>query len=157
MSQPQRSSCQPSVGTPWSFPNNLSFGRIGVVTGVTRPDNGTNMAVRPGRASHYGMTGSRSQGIGYAVGATEPRRATCERSRSMPTNLRYLGLDVHAETIAVAVAAPGGEARSLGLLPHPPAAAAQPPRKPGPPDPRWQCAQPSPCRPAPPRQLPRPA
>src|SRR6266699_2935254 len=62
------------------------------------------------------MTGSRSQDVGYAVGATEPRRATCERSRSMPANLRYLGLDVHAETIAVAVAEPGGDVRSLGLI-----------------------------------------
>src|SRR2546427_12719838 len=70
--------------------------------------------------SHYGMTGSRSQGIGYAVGATEPRRATCERSRSMPTNLRYLGLDVHAETIAVAVAEGDGEGRPRGILPHRP-------------------------------------
>src|SRR2546425_5735683 len=71
------------------------------------------------------MTGSRSQGVGYAVGATEPRRATCERSRSMPSNLRYLGLDVHAETIAVAVAEPGGEVRPLGIIPNRPEAVAK--------------------------------
>src|SRR6266480_1522959 len=66
------------------------------------------------------MTGSRSQDVGYAVGATEPRRATCERNRSMPSNLRYLGLDVHAETIAVAVAEPDGEVHPLGIMPNRP-------------------------------------
>src|SRR2546425_8635365 len=71
------------------------------------------------------MTGSRSQGVGYAVGATEPRRATCERSRSMPTNLRYVGRDVHAETIAVAVAEPDGEVRPLGIIPNRPEAVAK--------------------------------
>jgi hypothetical protein len=32
--------------------------------------------------------------------------------------LRCLGLDVHAETIAVAVAEPDGEVRSLGTIPN---------------------------------------
>lgn len=31
-------------------------------------------------------------------------------------NIRYVGLDVHAETIAVAVAEPGGEIRDLGMI-----------------------------------------
>jgi transposase len=35
-------------------------------------------------------------------------------------NLRFIGLDVHAETIAVAVAEPGGEVRSLGTIPNRP-------------------------------------
>src|SRR5213592_3581635 len=73
-------------------------------------------------ASQYGMTGSRSREVGYAVGANGPRRATRERSRSMPTNLRYLGLDVHAETIAAAIAEPDGEVRALGILPNRPEA-----------------------------------
>src|SRR5438034_463641 len=68
------------------------------------------------------MTGSRSRDVGYAVGANGPRRATRERSRSMPTNLRYLGLDVHAETIAAASAEPEGEVRALGILPSGPGA-----------------------------------
>lgn len=34
------------------------------------------------------------------------------------TKLRFVGLDVHAETIAVAVAEPGGEVRSLGVIPN---------------------------------------
>ena len=34
----------------------------------------------------------------------------------MREKLRFLGLDVHAETIAVAVAEPNGEVRSLGTI-----------------------------------------
>jgi hypothetical protein len=34
----------------------------------------------------------------------------------MKEKLRFLGLDVHAETIAVAVAEPHGEVRSLGMI-----------------------------------------
>ena len=32
--------------------------------------------------------------------------------------VRFLGLDVHAETIAVAMAEPEGEVRSLGIIPN---------------------------------------
>lgn len=32
--------------------------------------------------------------------------------------VRFVGLDVHAETIAVAVAEPTGEVRSLGVIPN---------------------------------------
>ena len=35
-------------------------------------------------------------------------------------NVRFIGLDVHADTIAVAVAEPGGEVRSLGVIPNRP-------------------------------------
>ena len=41
------------------------------------------------------------------------------RSRSC-SNVRFIGLDVHAETIAVAVAEPTGEVRSLGIIPNRP-------------------------------------
>jgi hypothetical protein len=34
----------------------------------------------------------------------------------MKEKLRFLGMDVHAETIAAAIAAPDGEVRSLGTL-----------------------------------------
>ena len=34
--------------------------------------------------------------------------------------VRFIGLDVHAATIAVAVAEPGGEVRSLGVIPNRP-------------------------------------
>lgn len=33
-------------------------------------------------------------------------------------NVRFMGLDVHAETIAVAIAEPDGEVRSLGVIPN---------------------------------------
>jgi len=36
------------------------------------------------------------------------------------SNVRFISLDVHAETIAVAVAEPGGEVRSLGVIPNRP-------------------------------------
>jgi len=36
--------------------------------------------------------------------------------------VRFLGLDVHADTIAVAVAEPGGDVRSLGVIPNRPEA-----------------------------------
>ena len=36
----------------------------------------------------------------------------------MKEKVRFLGLDVHAETIAVAVAEPDGEVRSLGTIPN---------------------------------------
>ena len=37
------------------------------------------------------------------------------------SNVRFIGLDVHAETIAAAVAEPDGEVRSLGVIPNRPA------------------------------------
>lgn len=36
------------------------------------------------------------------------------------SKVRFVGLDVHAETIAVAVAEPGGEVRALGVIPNRP-------------------------------------
>jgi transposase len=36
----------------------------------------------------------------------------------MQEKLRFLGLDVHVETIAVAIAEPDGEVRSLGTIPN---------------------------------------
>ena len=36
----------------------------------------------------------------------------------MKQKLRYVGLDVHVDTIAVAVAEEQGETRSLGVIPH---------------------------------------
>ena len=38
------------------------------------------------------------------------------------SNVRFIGLDVHAETIAVAVAEPDGDVRSLGVMPNRPEA-----------------------------------
>ncbi len=36
------------------------------------------------------------------------------------SKLRWVGLDVHAETITVAVAEHGGEVRSMGVIPNRP-------------------------------------
>lgn len=38
------------------------------------------------------------------------------------STVRFLGLDVHADTIAAAVAESGGEVRSLGVIPNRPEA-----------------------------------
>src|SRR5262245_39347327 len=50
------------------------------------------------------------------------------------TTVRFVGLDVHAETIAVAVAEQPGEARSLGVIPNRPDALRQLLKKLGPAD-----------------------
>ena len=39
-------------------------------------------------------------------------------SKSIVEARRFVGLDVHADTIAVAVAEKDGEARSLGTIPN---------------------------------------
>src|ERR1700732_237729 len=57
-------------------------------------------------------------GAGYAVSRRDyRRRAASERTRSMKT-IRFVGLDVHAEKIAVAIAEPEGEVRFLGAIPN---------------------------------------
>jgi len=52
----------------------------------------------------------------------------------MKKGIRYVGLDVHAETIAVAVAEAGGEARSVGTIPNRPQAIRRLVKKLGPAD-----------------------
>jgi transposase len=47
-----------------------------------------------------------------------PAAQSCEKELAAMTKLRFVGLDVHAETIAVAVAEPGGEVRSIGTTPN---------------------------------------
>jgi transposase len=42
------------------------------------------------------------------------------RKEPVMSKVRFLGLDVHAETIAVAVAEPTGEVRALGVIPNAP-------------------------------------
>jgi transposase len=42
------------------------------------------------------------------------------RKEPVMKKVRFIGLDVHADTIAVAVAEPGGEVRSLGVIPNRP-------------------------------------
>ena len=45
-------------------------------------------------------------------------RSAAQVAAFKPTKSRFIGLDVHAETIAVTVAEPAGEVRSLGLIPN---------------------------------------
>ena len=55
------------------------------------------------------------------------------------SNVRFVGLDVHAETIAVAVAEPDGEVRGLGVIPHRPDAVRQLVKQLGPKGPLRMC------------------
>jgi transposase len=50
------------------------------------------------------------------------------------SNVRFIGLDVHAETIAVAVAEPDGEVRSVGVIPNRPESIRKLVKKLGPPE-----------------------
>jgi len=63
----------------------------------------------------------------------------------MTNNLRYLGLDVHAETIAAAIAEPDGEVRILGVIPNRADAVAKLMRKLGPRERPRACYEAGPC------------
>jgi transposase len=63
----------------------------------------------------------------------------------MPPNLHYVGLDVHAETIAVAVAEPDGAVRPLGIISNHPEAIAKLVRKLGPREHLRVCYEAGPC------------
>jgi transposase len=55
------------------------------------------------------------------------------RKEPVMKKVRFLGLDVHADTIAVAVAEPDGEVRSLGMIPNRPESIRKLMKKLGPP------------------------
>ena len=48
----------------------------------------------------------------------ETRTQSHMRKEPVMKKVRFIGLDVHADTIAVAVAEPGGDVRSLGVIPN---------------------------------------
>src|SRR5438093_4985575 len=58
----------------------------------------------------------RSSWVTLRVG--ELHNAEPHTKEPVMSNVRFIGLDVHAETIAVAVAEPDGEVRSLGEIPN---------------------------------------
>src|SRR2546429_5408142 len=60
----------------------------------------------------------RSSWVTLRVGALHS--AEPHAKEPVMSNVRFIGLDVHAETIAVAVAEPDGEVRSLGVIPNRP-------------------------------------
>src|SRR5712692_6501223 len=60
----------------------------------------------------------RSSWVTLRVGALH--NAEPHAKEPVMSNVRFIGLDVHAETIAVAVAEPDGEVRSLGMIPNRP-------------------------------------
>ena len=59
--------------------------------------------------------------------------------------VQFVGLDVHAETIAVAVAEPDGEVRSLGVIPNRPESVRRLVKKLGPPEQLRACYEAGPC------------
>jgi transposase len=63
-----------------------------------------------------------SQRADYASDREDPRRRAAYEQEPAMSNVRFVGLDVHAQSIAVAVAEPEGEARSLGTIPNEPQA-----------------------------------
>src|SRR5690349_9174106 len=90
----------------------------------------TTMRVRNNRKRPTSV----SQGADYAVrGDAAAQSRMRKESRSMAT-VRFVGLDVHAETIVVAVAEAGGEVRTLGTIPNRPEAVRRLVRKLGPAD-----------------------
>src|SRR2546426_8085924 len=60
-------------------------------------------------------------------------------------NTRFVGLDVHAATIAVAVAEPDGEVRSVGTIPNEPEAVRRVMKKLGPAEHLHACYEAGPC------------
>ena len=57
--------------------------------------------------------------VGYAA-SWRLHNAEPHAKEPVMSNVRFIGLDVHAETIAVAVAEPDGEVRSMGVIPNRP-------------------------------------
>src|SRR6185369_11466468 len=54
----------------------------------------------------------------YAAKLRQQAAQSRIRKELVMSKVRFLGLDVHADTIAVAVAEPTGEVRSLGTIPN---------------------------------------
>jgi transposase len=67
--------------------------------------------------SQDGTTGSGSQAVDYAANRAIRAQSHMRKEPVMRSLTRFVGLDVHAESIAIAVA-DGGGVRSLGVIPN---------------------------------------
>src|SRR2546429_9666816 len=85
----------------------------------------------------------RSSWVTLRVGALHS--AEPHAKEPVMSNVRFIGLDVHAETIAVAVAEPDGEVRSVGTIPNEPEAVRRVMRKLGPAEHLHACYEAGPC------------
>jgi hypothetical protein len=65
--------------------------------------------------SQNGTTGSDSQVRGLRCELETPTQSHMRKEPVM-SKVRFIGLDVHANTIAVAIAEPSGEVRSVGVI-----------------------------------------
>ena len=92
---------------------------LGLVKGVTpeEPAAGNlHGGVREGGDSGQAMADLNGHEAGNG-GYSQRKPTACQRASSTrKEKVRFLGLDVHAETIAVAIAEPDGEVRSLGTI-----------------------------------------
>src|SRR5437762_13802576 len=61
-----------------------------------------------------------SQAADYAVRGDAAAQSRMRKENRSMSNVRFVGLDVHAETIVVAVAESAGEVRTLGTIPNRP-------------------------------------
>src|SRR5437879_3512971 len=90
---------------------------------MDRSDSASFCSVRRGRRphgtpSHNGVNRSRCASVGYIVSHVTTTQSNKRKGTGSMKKVRFLGLDVHADTIAVAVAEPDGEVRSLGIIPN---------------------------------------
>ena len=80
--------------------------------------------------------------VGYIVSRVTTTQSHKRKGTGRMKKVRVLGLDVHAETIAVAIAEPGeGEVRSLGIIPNREESVRKLIKKLGPPEQLKACAE----------------
>src|SRR5262249_35429423 len=97
----------------------MTYGFIGIcwlcADTASRPAKSERSSI-----SHYGATNRQFvANAGYAAKKVNPAAQSRIRKELVAMfKVRFVGLDVHADTIAVAVAEPDGEVRSHGIIPN---------------------------------------